>query len=89
MPRISRWSPATDAPTRCPASRRMDSTSVRYSSPWLLSVRTLPSASANSRPSNANTPELISRIARCSSVASLCSTISVTAPVAESRTMRP
>ena len=45
MPRISRWSPATEAPTRCPASRRIDSTSVRYSSPWLLSVRTLPSAS--------------------------------------------
>lgn len=41
------------------------------------------------RPSNANTPELISRIARCASVASLCSTISVTAPVAASRTIRP
>ena len=54
-----------DAPTRCPASRRIPSTSVRYSSPWLLSVRTLPSASASSRPSKANTPELISRIARC------------------------
>ena len=55
---------------------------MRYSSPWLLSVRTLPSASASSRPSKAKTPELISRIARCASVASLCSTIAVTAPLA-------
>ena len=57
-------------------------TSVRYFSPWALSVPTWASASRSTvARRRRRCPELISVIARCSSVASFCSTIAATSPL--------
>ena len=87
-PSVCQTSSSTWAPTGNPSATARPTMSVRYSSPWTLSVSRLATASARNSASTARMPLFTSRIMRSVSSASPSSRMAVTAEVS-SRTMRP